>query len=287
MAMIVLLLLLVGLCLGSFINALVWRLHSQAEITDKRDNGKKLTQKDTTELAKLSISKGRSMCFSCKHELAPKDLVPVISWLSLGGRCRYCRAKIPDTPITELLTPVLFIISWLYWPETLHGIGLFQFILWLGFIVGFIALAIYDIRWYLLPDRIVWPLVTLAVIYRVGTALYMDSLSSGLSGLWGILCIAGLFFVLFLISRQQWIGFGDVKLGLVLGLLVGGPLASCLLLFIASVTGSLIALPLLVQQKADRRSVLPFGPLLLFGCLITVLFGGSIIDWYRQLLIPS
>ena len=83
-SMIYLVLIVVGLSLGSFINALIWRLHKQAEYVDAKKHPSKVEQD------KLSITKGRSMCLHCSHELAPQDLVPVVSWLMLRGRCRYC-----------------------------------------------------------------------------------------------------------------------------------------------------------------------------------------------------
>src|SRR3712207_2755294 len=90
-----------GLCLGSFVNALVWRIHEQDILREKE----RLSSADKQRLEKLSISKGRSMCMHCGHELAAKDLVPVFSWLYLRGKCRYCKHVIPDSPVAELLVP--------------------------------------------------------------------------------------------------------------------------------------------------------------------------------------
>jgi leader peptidase (prepilin peptidase)/N-methyltransferase len=158
MLMIIAALILIGLALGSFVNALMWRLHEQ-EI----ESVKKKTKKRTEYLKDLSITKGRSMCTHCHHQLAPKDLIPVVSWASLRGKCRYCKQPIADTPLAELLTPLLFVVSYYYWPVLLHGYGLISFLFWLPCIVGFVALSIYDIRWYLLPNRIVYPLFLLAI----------------------------------------------------------------------------------------------------------------------------
>jgi leader peptidase (prepilin peptidase)/N-methyltransferase len=91
------------LCLGSFVNALIWRLHTQEGLKSKK------------ERTKYSITKGRSMCMHCKHTLSTIDLIPVFSWIYLRGKCRYCGYTIPDNPISELLTPTLFVISYLYW----------------------------------------------------------------------------------------------------------------------------------------------------------------------------
>ena len=124
----------------------------------------KKKQPTKQQLAKLSILKGRSMCPHCKHELAAKDLVPVLSWLYLRGKCRYCGKPIDDTPLVEAATAALFAISYLGWPGPLDtGLQWLIFAVWLIFVVMFVALAVYDLRWLLLPNRVVYPLILLAI----------------------------------------------------------------------------------------------------------------------------
>jgi prepilin signal peptidase PulO-like enzyme (type II secretory pathway) len=259
--MIIIALILLGLCFGSFINALVWRLHQ------KRDW--------VTE---------RSECPHCHHTLAPKDLIPVFSWLTLGGRCRYCHKPIPDSPFVELTVPALFVLSYIYWPQPLEGAGLFTFCLWLVFLIGFVALAVYDFKWFLLPNVIVFPLMALAGFQVLGTMLFFGgSWHDVLGPLFGVAIISGLFLLIYVVSKGAWIGFGDVKLGVVLGILAGGALPALLLLFSASFLGMLVSLPMLVVGKANRKSHLPFGPLLIAGTIVVVLFGTIIIDWYTSL----
>ncbi|HUS25756.1 MAG TPA: prepilin peptidase [Nevskiaceae bacterium] len=261
--MIVLLLIVLGLVFGSFVNAFVWRVHEGKDWV-----------------------RGRSECPHCHHQLAGKDLVPFFSWLALGGKCRYCHHKIEDSPLVELVTPLLFVISYAFWPEPLHGAGLFQFVLWLVFLVGFVALAVYDLRWFLLPDKVVYPLIALAAVQVLGLWLFYNGRWQDVLGAAaGAAIISGVFYVLFQISKGTWIGGGDVKLGVVLGLLAGGPLESLLLLFAASLTGTVLALPFLVQGKAHRATPLPFGPLLIFGLVVVRLFGADLIDWYTHLLV--
>jgi leader peptidase (prepilin peptidase)/N-methyltransferase len=288
MVMIIVILAVLGLCFGSFVNALVYRIHEQAKL-----EGKKPTKASKKQLEALSISKGRSMCPHCKHELAAKDLVPAVSWLLLRGKCRYCNKPIPDTPIPELVTPLLFIVSYLVWPFSLHhmagnGIdaGIAYFIFWCIFLVGFVALAIYDLKWYILPDRIVFPLVGVGLIEVVLRAtVYGGGWQTILGAFWGVLIASGIFYVLFQLSAGRWIGGGDVKLGLVLGLIVGGPVRAFLLLFTASVLGTLVALPFLLTGRMKRTSKLPFGPFLLAATIIVVLWGGGAIAWYTRTLI--
>jgi leader peptidase (prepilin peptidase)/N-methyltransferase len=259
--MILLALIVLGLCLGSFVNAFVWRLHEGRDWV-----------------------KERSECPSCHHILAPKDLIPVISWLSLRGKCRYCHKPIPDSPVVELLVPLLFALSYLYWPVALTGVGLFQFVVWLACVLLFAILAVYDLRWYLLPDKVVWPLTGLAVIYTIGTLIYTHDIHTLLGSLAGVVIISGLFYALFKVSKEKWIGFGDVKLGISLGLLAGGAVEACMTLFFASFIGMLISLPLVLAGKASRKTKLPFGPLLIAGAFIVQLFGARILDWYMGIL---
>jgi len=260
--MIVLLLVVFGLIFGSFLNAFTWRLHEGRDWVNER-----------------------SECPHCHHVLGPLDLVPVLSWVYLRGKCRYCRKRIPDNPLVELAVPALFVLSYYFWPVPLTGQGAFDFALWLVFIIGFVGLAVYDLRWYLLPDVVVFPLMGLAVVQVLGDWLFFHHDWHLLGGpLIGALIISGLFFLLFYVSSGKWIGFGDVKLGIILGLLAGGALKSVLVLLVASVIGTLVALPLLVQGKANRKTHLPFGPLLLAGMIIIMLWGNGIVEWYIGLL---
>ncbi|HUC87910.1 MAG TPA: prepilin peptidase [Candidatus Binatia bacterium] len=272
--MILLVLIVLGLVLGSFVNALVWRLHEQ----------EKLSNQKKAELSQLSILHGRSICPKCKHQLAAKDLMPVLSWVYLKGRCRYCHRPISwQYPAVELITTGLFVFSWAYWPMPLTGIGLFEFILWLIFLTGLIALSVYDLKWFLLPNRLVYPLVGLALVQIVIILMFYHGGFSVLSSaFWGVLLAGGLFYVIFQLSNGKWIGGGDVKLGVLLGLLVGGPFNSILTLFIASCSGTLLSLPLVLAGRAKRNTHLPFGPLLAVGIVVIRLFGISISHWLKS-----
>lgn len=259
--MIVLLLVLLGLAFGSFVNALVWRLYEGRDWV-----------------------KERSECPLCHHVLAPKDLVPVVSWLTLRGKCRYCHKPIPDSPLVELLVPVVFVASYMFWPTALQGRGLFAFVFWLILVVGLVALAVYDLKWLLLPDVIVFPLICVALLMVAGDWLLFGHSWHDLAGpAVGVVTISGLFYALFYFSKGKWIGFGDVKLGVILGLVAGGAFKSLLILLVASLVGTIVAVPMVLQGKATRKSHLPFGPLLIFGLFVVQLFGTHLIDWYMGL----
>lgn len=279
MAYFALILGVLGLCMGSFINALVWRVHEQAEQAGKKNPDKKY-------LKKLSVTKGRSMCPHCKHELAVKDLIPVASWLSLRGKCRYCGKPIPDSPLVEIFTGAAFAASYLWWPEPLKGAQIAVFGLWLALLVGLIALLIYDLRWMLLPDRIVYPLALIAAVQAaIIIAASAHPVSATVNALLGVLVGGGLFYLLFQLSDGKWIGGGDVKLGFVLGLMAGSAARSFLLIFVASLAGSLISLPFLLSGRLKRSSTIPFGPFLILAIIVVQLFGADVLEWYRQTFI--
>lgn len=279
-------LLLLGLILGSFVNAMVWRFYNQealketiSEVSHQKPGNKRDARltKLQQELASLSMSKGRSMCSKCRHPLAARDLVPLGSWLWLRGKCRYCRQRIEDTPLLEAGLPVAFIVSYLLWPMQMNGYGLLAFVFWLVFVTGFAALTAYDIRWYLLPDRIVWPLVVLAVIQvLVYATVFGGGEQAVIKAFWGVVTASGIFWLLYRISGGKWIGGGDVKLGIVLGLLVGGPFEGLMVIFLASLLGSLASIPLLLHGKTGAKTIIPFGPFLMLAAFIVVLFGGQL-----------
>jgi prepilin signal peptidase PulO-like enzyme (type II secretory pathway) len=278
--MIIIALLVVGLCLGSFVNALTWRIHEQDTETTKK-------QPDRQYLNRLSVTKGRSICPHCKHVLTTKDLVPVLSWLSLKRRCRYCRKPISwQYPLVELATAILFIASYVWWPVNFSTAQTLIFILWIALLTGLLALLIYDVRWKLLPNRLIYPLslVALAQAVIVVTIAHRP-LIAALNAVLAVIVGGGIFYVLFQVSKGKWIGGGDVKLGWLLGLVVGTPARSLLFIFLGALGGSLVSLPLLANGRLKRNSVIPFGPFLIVGAIIAQLFGADILHWYRQTFI--
>ena len=269
--MVIAFLLILGLCFGSFVNALVWRVY------EKQNKKSKYAKKE------LSVITGRSMCVHCGHTLSAKDLIPVISWLSLQGRCRYCRKPIPDTPFTELLTPALFILSYTFWPHSWGTRGLMLFALWLTLLVGFVALCVYDYRWQILPDKIVATTGVIALLHVIVEVASGAGMQRVIGAIWGIVFGAGIFWLIFRVSDGRLIGGGDVKLGIVYGILLGGPIKSLLCIFIASLLGTLFALPAALAGKASRTTKIPFGPFLIAATVIVYLFGNDIVTWYRTL----
>lgn len=282
---ILLFLCVVGLCLGSFTNALTWRLYERKQLLGKETSLSKINKQ---YYAKLSILKGRSMCPKCKHTLMPIDLVPILSWLALKGRCRYCHEHISwQYPVVEISTALIFIASYIWWPVTISGIQIVEFILWLLLVVGLVALAIYDIKWSTLPNRIIYPLSCIAFVLAIIVATSSHQhLKAILDIIFAVIIGGGIFYALFQISKGKWIGGGDVRLGFLLGLIMATPAKSVLLIFLASLIGSLISLPLLATHKLKRNSTIPFGPFLILAAIITELVGHFILSWYQNTFFP-
>lgn len=271
-------LILLGLCIGSFINALVWRLHMQAQ-------KKTRANKDSS----YSIARGRSMCPHCKHVLSVKDLVPVFSWLALHGKCRYCDKPISSQyPLVEAMTAVLFVFLYVFWPYELISIeSILYFVFWLIFLSGFIALTIYDIKYLILPNKIIFPLLTLAIAAVVIRFILTTNYDLLISTTTGAAVGGGIFYALFQVSKGAWIGGGDVKLGFLLGALIGGIAPAFLMLFLASLMGTVYSVPQMLAKKVGPKSKIPFGPFLIASAIIVQLFGASLIDWYTNLFITG
>lgn len=224
------------------------------------------------------------MCPSCKHRLGVSDLAPVLSWVELRGRCRYCQTKIGwQYPLVEVLTAGLFVLSYLQWPYGWSVAGWLAFGTWLVCLVMLVALLVYDLRWMLLPDRLVLPLTAGAMVLASVLTVAAGNANHIFNPLLGALFLSGLFWGLFQMSGGKWIGGGDVKLAISLGLIAGGLIESVLLLFLASLLGSLISLPLLLAGKTASHKV-PFGPFLITATYIVFLWGPAMIDWYSRLI---
>lgn len=250
----------VGLCLGSFVNAAVWR------IKHKKD-----------------LLLARSECTKCHYQLQWFDLIPVLSWLFLRGRCRKCHKSISfQYPLVELAVAAFFVASLAFWPIGFDSVNhLLQFGVWLLAGVGLAILFVYDIKWLLLPDRVVLPLILLGLAMTVLHGLEASSLVQFLFNLFGsLLVLSGFYLALFMISKGKWVGFGDIKLGVALALLLCNWQLALLTFFLANLIGTLFFAPALSTGKLKRSAHIPLGPFLIISFLIAGLFGQSIIDWY-------
>ncbi len=274
-----------GLFFGSFAGAMVWRLRA-LQLREDKNAGERVAKSESAQVKhvkKATLADDRSVCLKCGHKLAWFDLIPIISWLQLGGKCRYCHRAIGWTePLLELSMAVLFVVSYVFWPYPLDStIAIFQLALWMIAGVGLAILFVYDSKWFLLPDRVMFILVGLAALYSLTT---LNGLENPLPQLMNIgmavIVLSGLYYLIYVFSRHQWVGFGDVKLGLVLALLLADWRLALLALFLANLVGTLVMLPMMLNGKLKRGAHVPFGPFLIAGWLLSGLFGIQIIDWY-------
>ncbi|MBV8160789.1 MAG: prepilin peptidase, partial [Acidimicrobiia bacterium] len=233
-----------GLAVGSFLNVVIYRVPR-----------------------KESVVRPRSHCPGCGAQLAERDNVPVISWLLLRGRCRSCGAPISARyPLVELLTSGLFVAAALRF-------GL-DWVLpaYLVFFASLVAITFIDLEHYIIPNRVLYPtlyiVVPLLVVSAAGSGEW-DSLRRALIG--G--AAAWLFFLLLHLVQPRGMGFGDVRLSFLLGLMLGwlGLRQVFLGVFLGFALGSLVGIVLMLLRRRGRKDHIPFGPFLAAGAVLAVL----------------
>jgi len=260
-----------GVCIGSFLNCVIYRLKQKRSLN------------------------GRSFCPHCKHKLSWQDLFPVFSFLLLRGRCRYCKKKISiQYPLVELATGIIFLLisnlvisNWILNSNFKFQISNFTESLFLFYITSvFIIIFIYDLKHYIIPDKILFPAIAITLVYQLFENLINSNwtLNSNFkfqisNYLLAALIASSFFLIIFLISRGRAMGFGDVKLAVLMGLLLGLPNV-LVALFLAFLFGAIIGVILMVFKKKSLKSEIPFGPFLIAGTFIAMLYGNQIIQWY-------
>lgn len=245
-----------GLLLGSFANAAIWRLK-----------------------VKKSIINDRSECPNCHHKLSALDLVPVLSWLALKGKCRYCKKPISvQYPLVELVMSGLFVWSYLTWD--FHGtFSQISFGLWLPALVALVILAVYDLKWLIIPEILIRVLAVIALAMLIVSLFYTQPSSYIGSRILAALAGGGFFYLMYALGKGRWMGGGDVKLAFVMGLLLG--LSNLLVaMLVAFNSAALISLVLLAIKKVRRKAAIPFGPFLVFGTIFAMLYGSRLFNAY-------
>lgn len=244
---------LLGLAIGSFLNCVIYRLEKEESLM------------------------GRSYCPGCKHTLGWLDLIPLFSFLFLGGRCRYCGAKISvQYPLVEMLTGLVFVLIVANSAEISHFLNL-AFLFYIASVL--LVIFIYDLKHFIIPDKILFPAIAVAFLYRLVfnfSDFYLFIIAAFIA--------SSFFFVIFLISRGQWMGFGDVKLAILLGLVLGFPniLAG---LFLAFLFGAIIGSGAMFSGKKGLKSEIPFAPFLIAGTFTAMCWGSQIINGYIHFLV--
>lgn len=220
----------------------------------------------------LSIRKGRSKCFSCGYALAWLDLIPILSFLFLGGRCRKCQSKISlQYPLVECATGLLFVFTFLV--ESNPPLLL---ILWIAFSL-LVVIFVYDLKHKIIPDALVYAFDALGLIFLVyGVYRAQGHIPSAHELLAGVY-LALPFALLWVVSKGRWIGLGDAKLALGMGWFLGlasGFTAIVLSFWIGAVVsvGILLVSKILGQHKFSMKSEIPFAPFMIISFLIVYFF---------------
>ena len=238
---------LYGIIIGSFLNVCIYRIPLGE-----------------------SISKQRSHCMSCGYQLRWYDLVPLFSWLMLGGKCRKCKASIsPQYPIIEAINGVLYLLIFL-----VNGMSL-ESILYCLMASALLALSVIDFRTYEIPFGFNVFITVLGVI-RVATDL--ENWSEYIIGFFAVSAVLELLLV---VSKGRAIGGGDVKLMAACGILIGWRLI-LIAFFVGCILGSVIHI--IRMKLSNAEHVLAMGPYLSAGVLIAVLWGNTFLNWYMGLL---
>jgi len=249
-----LIILIYGLLIGSFLNVLIYRLPREE-----------------------SIAFPGSHCTSCNHKLAWYDNIPVFSYLTLGGKCRYCKDKISiQYPFVESLNAFVYLIIYLF----------FGFSLDLIFysLIASVLLAIggIDLKEQLIPDSLVISILIISVIHKSLLYFISDIPFEIIGSILGLILAGGLFLLIVILSKGG-MGGGDVTLIGALGFVLGVR-DIFITIFLSFILGSIISLFLLGFKIKTRKDPIPFGPFIILAFFITLLFGDFLINWYFGIL---
>ena len=251
----ILLIFIYGLIIGSFLNVCIYRI----------PRGE-------------SIAWPGSHCPVCSHSLKWYDNIPLFSYLVLKGKCRYCRTAISKQyPLVESLNALVYIIMYIQF-----GFGI-DFIFYSLMSSALMAIIFIDLKEMIIPDSLVLCILVLSVIHKVCN-YFLYNISPDLMGSFlGALLAGGLFLAIVFVSRGG-MGGGDVALIGALGFVLGVKYIF-LNIFLSFILGAIISIVLLAAKIKTRKDPIPFGPFIVLGFFITVLWGRDIINWYFTLLL--
>ncbi|MDP3954932.1 MAG: prepilin peptidase [bacterium] len=256
-----LLIFVLGLCIGSFLNVLIYRLP-------------------------LSLSLGgRSFCPKCKKKISWYDNIPLVSFILLRGKCRHCHSPISwQYPMVELLTGILVLgvsLRVLGGIRDVGGIGGWIELVYLLFLVSaLIVIFFVDLKHEIIPDSLVYPTIVLTVVFLIfNQQSAINNQQLPLTNNLITSFVSGLFFLaLYLVTRGRGMGFGDVKFAFLMGLVLGFP-NILLALYGAFLTGAILGVILILIRRKRFGMHIPFGPFLAFWTLIALFWGKEILEW--------
>ncbi len=263
-----------GLLVGSFLNVVIHRLPKMMDNAEKAYVAEAYGVQSATPLpAKYNIVTPRSACPNCGHNITALENIPVISYLMLGGKCKGCKAKISMRyPLIEALTGAL--IGAVAYKYGYTYSALFAFI----FVFALVALTFIDFDTQLLPDDITLPLLWLGLIFNFNGG-FTDLKSAVLGAIFGYLILWSIYWLFKLATGKEGMGYGDFKLLAAIGAWFGWALLPAVIL-LSSVVGALIGIGLMVFQGKGRSTAIPFGPFLALGGIAALFFGQQLASFY-------
>jgi len=275
---------LVSLCVGSFLNVVIYRLplmmqrEWQSEcrlLLDDELNTNQAKPKNTSE--PFNLVKPNSTCPKCKTAIKPWQNIPIISWLILKGKCASCSHPISIRyPAIEAITALLSLVVAYTFGATEQAL-LYIVITW-----ALVALTFIDIDHMLLPDQLTLPLVWLALIAAVAGITITPS-DAIMGAAFGYLSLWSVFWLFKLLTGKEGMGYGDFKLLALFGALLGWQSLLTIIL-LSSVVGAIIGIALLSIQGKDKATPIPFGPYLAIAGWITLLWGNQLQSAYFNLI---
>jgi leader peptidase (prepilin peptidase)/N-methyltransferase len=268
--------LIVGLCVGSFLNVVIHRLPKMME-REWHEQCAELHGKELEPAPPLNLSQPRSRCPACGHQISALENIPVASYLFLRGRCAGCGESISlRYPLVELVTGALSAFAaWHFgfgWP--LLGALI---LVW-----SLIALAVIDFDTQLLPDSITLPLLWIGLAFNLSGAM-TDLPSAVVGAMAGYLALWSVFWAFKLATGKEGMGYGDFKLLAALGAWLGWQMLPVIIL-LSSVVGAVVGIALIAFARHGRNNPIPFGPYLAAAGIIALFWGQELTKTYLGLL---
>lgn len=268
---------LLGLCVGSFLNVVIHRLPKMME-REWHTQCAELRGEEPPLGESLTLSKPRSRCPTCDHQISALENIPLISYLLiLKGKCSGCGTRIsPRYPIVEAITGVISAYAAWHFGPTWQTVGALL-LLW-----ALIALSGIDLDTQLLPDSITLPLLWFGLAFNLG-ATYCDLQSAVIGAMAGYLALWSVFWLFKLATGKEGMGYGDFKLLAALGAWLGWQMLPAMIL-LSSIVGAIVGITLILAARHGRNVPIPFGPYLAAAGVISLFWGKGITHTYLGLM---
>lgn len=273
---------LIGLCIGSFVNMAVYRYAAKNKLKQNPPLAPPLTRRG------IKINSDRSYCDFCGKQLHLYENIPIVSWILQGGKSRCCGRSLPYSyPVVELVTGILFVGQLvilngvkdlgIYSIDSSLALRMTTLVLSLIIIGTMVFSAVVDVKYMILPDEATLILVVGAIgLLLLGRHMGLPLQSYVLTAL----AATGFLGLLYLITKGKGMGLGDVKLAFFMGLLLG-PIQTVVAFYVAFIVGAMAGIALITLKKKKRRSAIAFGPFLFVGTLAAWWWGEEILKIFN------